>query len=334
MKDILHHLFKYKTLSKQEAEEVLIQITEGEYNEAQIIAFLTVFQMRSITVDELIGFRNALLRMCISIDLSDYNCIDLCGTGGDTKNTFNISTLASFIVAGAGEMVSKHGNYSVSSFCGSSNVMEHLGYEFKNTEKELKEDLDRAGICFLHAPRFNPAMKNVASIRRNLGIRTFFNMLGPLVNPSQPKNQIAGVYDLELARLYQYVLQETDTRFTVIHNMDGYDEIALTDKVKLISNEREEILSPHDLGFQPLAPEELYGGQSVKEAAKLFLDILMGKGSEAQNSVCIANAGTAIHCLHPEISREEAMYRAQVSLESGKALNSLNRLIQTKVQYL
>lgn len=331
MKNILHHLFEYKTLTKQEAENVLIQITEGEYNEAQTIAFLTVFQMRSITVDELSGFRNALLKMGISIDLSAYNCIDLCGTGGDTKNTFNISTLASFIVAGAGEMVSKHGNYSVSSFCGSSNVIEYLGYQFKDTESELKEDLERSGICFLHAPRFNPAMKNVASVRKNLGIRTFFNMLGPLVNPSQPKNQIMGVYSLELARLYQYVLQETETRFSILHNIDGYDEIALTDKVKIISNEREEILSPHDLGFRTLAPEELYGGQSVKEAAELFVNILKGKGSEAQNSVSIANAGIAIHCLHPEISREDAMDRARVSLESGKALNALNKLVHTEV---
>ncbi len=331
MKNILHHLFEYKTLTKKEAEEVLIQITEGEYKEAQIIAFLTVFQMRSITVDELSGFRSALLKMGISVDLSDYNCIDLCGTGGDTKNTFNISTLASFIVAGSGEMVSKHGNYSVSSFCGSSNVIEYLGYEFKDKESELKEDLERSGICFLHAPRFNPAMKNIASIRRNLGIRTFFNMLGPLVNPSQPKNQIVGVYDLELARLYQYVLQESDTRYTVIHNIDGYDEIALTDKVKLISNEREEILSPQDLGFNLLTPEDLYGGQSVEEAAKLFVNILKGKGSEAQNSVCIANAGVAIHCLHPEISREDALDRAKVSLKSGQALKALNRLVQTEV---
>lgn len=331
MKNILHHLFEYKTLTKQEAEEILIQITEGEYKEAQIIAFLTVFQMRSITVDELSGFRNALLKMGIPIDLSAYNCIDLCGTGGDTKNTFNISTLASFIVAGSGEMVSKHGNYSVSSFCGSSNVIEHLGYQFKDKESELKEDLERSGICFLHAPRFNPAMKNIASIRRNLGIRTFFNMLGPLVNPARPKNQIVGVYDLELARLYQYVLQETDTHYTVIHNIDGYDEIALTDKVKLISNEREEILSPQDLGFKLLAPEDLYGGQSVEEAAKLFVKILKGKGSEAQNSVCIANAGIAIHCLHPEISRDDAMDRARVSLESGQALDALNKLVQKEV---
>ncbi|MGZ2368519.1 anthranilate phosphoribosyltransferase [Ancylomarina sp. YFZ004] len=328
MKNILHHLFEYKTLTKQEAEEVLIQITEGEYNEAQIIAFLTVFQMRSISVDELSGFRSALLKMGIPVDLSDYNCIDLCGTGGDTKNTFNISTLASFIVAGSGDMVSKHGNYSVSSFCGSSNVIEYLGYEFKDTESELKEDLERSGICFLHAPHFNPAMKNIASIRRNLGIRTFFNMLGPLVNPSQPKNQIVGVYSLELARLYQYVLQETETRYSILHNIDGYDEIALTDKVKIISNEREEILSPHDLGFRTLAPEELYGGESVKEAADLFVNILKGKGSDAQNSVSIANAGIAIHCLHPEISREDAIDRARVSLESGKALMALNKLVK------
>ncbi|RZT96558.1 anthranilate phosphoribosyltransferase [Ancylomarina subtilis] len=334
MKNLLHYLFKYKTLTKQEAEEVLIHITKGKYNEAQIIAFLTVFQMRSITVEELTGFRNALLKMAIPVDLSDYNCIDLCGTGGDTKNTFNISTLASFIVAGAGEMVCKHGNYSVSSFCGSSNVIEYLGYEFKNTEEELKTDLERSGICFLHAPRFNPAMKNVASIRKDLGIRTFFNMLGPLVNPAQPKNQIVGVYDLELARLYQYLLQETNSNYTIIHNIDGYDEIALTDKVKLISNKREEILSPHDLGFKTLTPQELYGGQSVEEAAKLFVNILKGKGSEAQNTVCIANAGIAIHCMHPELSRDDAMDRARVSLESGKALASLKRLLKTEVQYL
>ena len=327
MKNILHHLFEYKALTKQEAESVLIQITKGEFNEAQIIAFLTVFQMRTITVDELSGFRSALLKMGIPVDLSDYNCIDLCGTGGDSKNTFNISTLSSFIVAGAGEMVSKHGNYSVSSFCGSSNVIEYLGYEFKDKESDLKDDLERSGICFLHAPRFNPAMKNIASVRKNLGIRTFFNMLGPLVNPSQPKNQIVGVYSLELARLYQYVLQETETRFSILHNIDGYDEIALTDKVKIISNDREEILSPHDLGFRTLAPEELYGGETVKEAADLFVNILKGKGTEAQNSVCIANAGTAIHCIHPEISREEAFDRAKVSLESGKALLSLNKLV-------
>jgi len=327
MKNILHHLFEYKALTKQEAESVLIQITKGEFNEAQIIAFLTVFQMRTITVDELSGFRSALLKMGIPVNLSDYNCIDLCGTGGDSKNTFNISTLSSFIVAGAGEMVSKHGNYSVSSFCGSSNVIEYLGYEFKDKESDLKDDLERSGICFLHAPRFNPAMKNIASVRKNLGIRTFFNMLGPLVNPSQPKNQIVGVYSLELARLYQYVLQETETRFSILHNIDGYDEIALTDKVKIISNDREEILSPHDLGFRTLAPEELYGGETVKEAADLFVNILKGKGSEAQNSVCIANAGTAIHCIHPEISREEAFDRAKVSLESGKALLSLNKLV-------
>jgi len=327
MKNILHHLFEYKALTKQEAESVLIQITKGEFNEAQIIAFLTVFQMRTITVDELSGFRSALLKMGIPVNLSDYNCIDLCGTGGDSKNTFNISTLSSFIVAGAGEMVSKHGNYSVSSFCGSSNVIEYLGYEFKDKESDLKDDLERSGICFLHAPRFNPAMKNIASVRKNLGIRTFFNMLGPLVNPSQPKNQIVGVYSLELARLYQYVLQETETRFSILHNIDGYDEIALTDKVKIISNDREEILSPHDLGFRTLAPEELYGGETVKEAADLFVNILKGKGTEAQNSVCIANAGTAIHCIHPEISREEAFDRAKVSLESGKALLSLNKLV-------
>ncbi|MFA8436176.1 MAG: anthranilate phosphoribosyltransferase [Marinifilaceae bacterium] len=327
MKNILHHLFEHKTLTAGEAEEVLVRIATGNYNEAQITAFLTVFRMRSITVEELKGFRNALLRLCTPVDLSEYNGIDLCGTGGDGKNTFNISTLASFLVAGAGEKVTKHGNYGVSSFCGSSNVMESFGYRFKRTELELKEDLDKAGICFLHAPLFNSAMKNVAPIRRDLGVRTFFNMLGPLVNPSCPRHQIVGVFDLELARLYQYLLQETDTRFTVIHSIDGYDEVSLTDKVKLVGNSMEELVEPRQLGFENLKPEDLYGGTTVEEAAKLFVKILKREGTEAQNSVVIANAGLAIHCIHPEISRAEAMDRAKESLESGSAYHVLNTLI-------
>ncbi|RUT79969.1 anthranilate phosphoribosyltransferase [Ancylomarina longa] len=326
MKNILHHLFEHKTLKREEAKEVLIQITKGEFNEFQITSFLTVFMMRSITVEELTGFREALLELCIPVDLSEYKGVDLCGTGGDGKNTFNISTLASFVVAGAGEMVTKHGNYGVSSFCGSSNVIEYLGYQFKNSEEDLKRDLDKAGICFLHAPLFNPAMKNIAPIRRDLGVRTFFNMLGPLVNPSRPGHQIVGVFDLELARLYQYLLQQTDSRYTIIHGIDGYDEVSLTDKVKLIGNGKEELLEPEDLGFRKLKPEELYGGETVKEAAKIFVEILNKQGTEAQNAVVIRNAGLAIHCLHPEISREEAISKAEEALLSGKAYEVLKKL--------
>lgn len=326
MKNILQHLFEHKSLKKDEAREVLIQITKGEFNEFQITSFLTVFMMRSITVDELTGFREALLELGIPVDLSEYNGVDLCGTGGDGKNTFNISTLASFVVAGAGEMVTKHGNYGVSSFCGSSNVIEHLGYEFKSKEEDLKRDLDRAGICFLHAPLFNPAMKNIAPIRRDLGVRTFFNMLGPLVNPSRPKHQIVGVFDLELARLYQYLLQQTDSKYTIIHGIDGYDEVSLTDKVKLIGNGMEELLEPEDFGHRKLNPTELYGGESVAQAAKIFTSILKGEGTDAQNAVVTRNAGLAIHCLHPEISRGDAIERAAESLESGKAYVVLKKL--------
>jgi len=326
MKNILQHLFEHKTLKREEAKEVLIQIAQGEFNEFQTTSFLTVFMMRSITVDQLTGFREALLELCIPVDLSEYNGVDLCGTGGDGKNTFNISTLASFVVAGAGEMVTKHGNYGVSSFCGSSNVIEYLGYQFKSKEEDLKRDLDKSGICFLHAPLFNPAMKNIAPIRRDLGVRTFFNMLGPLVNPSKPKHQIVGVFDLELARLYQYLLQKTDSKYTIIHGIDGYDEVSLTDKVKLIGNGMEELLEPEDLGKRKLQPEELYGGETVAEAAKIFTDILKGNGSEAQNAVVTRNAGLAIHCLHPEISREDAIDRAVESLDSGSAYQVLKNL--------
>ncbi|PXY02391.1 anthranilate phosphoribosyltransferase [Marinifilum breve] len=326
MRNILQHLFEHKSLKREEAKEVLIQITKGEFNEFQITSFLTVFMMRSITVEELTGFREALLELGIPVDLSEYNGVDLCGTGGDGKNTFNISTLASFVVAGAGEMVTKHGNYGVSSLSGSSNVMEELGYQFKSKEEDLKRDLGKAGICFLHAPIFNPAMKNIAPIRRNLGVRTFFNMLGPLVNPSRPKHQIVGVFDLELARLYQYLLQQTDSKYTIIHGIDGYDEVSLTDKVKLIGNGMEELLEPEDLGYRKLDPTELHGGESVAQAAKIFTDILKGEGTDAQNAVVTRNAGLAIHCLHPEISRGDAMARATESLESGKAYEVLKKL--------
>lgn len=326
MKNILQHLFEHKSLKQEEAKEVLIQITKGEFNEFQITSFLTVFMMRSITVEELTGFREALLELGIPVDLSEYNGVDLCGTGGDGKNTFNISTLASFVVAGAGEMVTKHGNYGVSSLSGSSNVMEELGYQFKSNVEDLKRDLDKAGICFLHAPLFNPAMKNIAPIRRNLGVRTFFNMLGPLVNPSRPKHQIVGVFDLELARLYQYLLQQTDSKYTIIHGVDGYDEVSLTDKVKLIGNGMEELLEPEELGYRKLDPSELYGGESVAQAAKIFTDILKGEGTDAQNAVVTRNAGLAIHCLHPEISRGDAIARAVESLESGKAYEVLKKL--------
>jgi len=291
MKEVLNQLFEYKSLEKETAKEILKNLALGKYNQSQVAAFLTVYLMRSITVEELEGFRDAMLELCVRVDIPEYDAIDLCGTGGDGKNTFNISTLSSFIVAGAGQNVAKHGNNSVSSVSGSSNLMTHFGYEFTNDVSKLRQSLDECGLCFLHAPLFHPAMKNVAPIRRDLGVKTFFNMLGPMVNPSFPKKQLVGVFSLELARLYGYLYQKTDKHFVILHSLDGYDEISLTGGFKKISNGNESILNPSDLGFETIKQEQIYGGETVDGSAKIFETILKGDGTTAQNSVVIANCG-------------------------------------------
>lgn len=268
MKTILNRLIQHETLGKEEAKTVLKNISEGSYNTTQIASFLTVYMMRSITVEELAGFREALLELCLPIDLSDYNTIDLCGTGGDGKNTFNISTLASFVAAGAGIQVAKHGNYGVSSISGSSNVMETLGIKFSNEEVFLKKSIEEAGICILHAPLFHPAMKNVAAIRKELAVKTFFNVLGPMVNPSTPKHQLVGVFSLELARMYAYLYQNTEINFTILHSLDGYDEISLTGNTKIISKNYEQILKPEDLQLKKLQENEIQGGTTIEKSAK------------------------------------------------------------------
>lgn len=329
MKSILNRLFEHNTLSRQEARDILTNIAKGgHYNPSQVAAFLTVFQMRSITVEELGGFREAMLELCIHVDLKDYDPIDLCGTGGDGKDTFNISTLASFVTAGAGVSVAKHGNYGVSSVSGSSNVIEYLGGKFSNDYDRLRKQMDEANICFLHAPLFHPAMKNVAPIRRELGVKTFFNMLGPMVNPAFPNNQLVGVFSLELARLYGYLYQKTEKQFVILHALDGYDEISLTGNTKCLTNRGEEMLSPGDLGFEQLTQEQLFGGETVEEAADIFEKVLKNEGTVPQNSVVLANAGMAIHCARPEISREDALATAKESLESGKALNAFRKFIE------
>ncbi len=327
MKEILNHLFDYKTLSQSEAQEVLKKIASGKYNDTQIAVFLAVFQMRAITLEELIGFRQALKDLAIKVNLSDFETIDLCGTGGDGKNTFNISTLTSFVVAGTGAKVAKHGNYGVSSTCGSSNVLEHFGYKFSNNEGQLKKELEQAGICFLHAPLFNPAMKLVAPVRKQLGLKTFFNILGPMINPSSPQNQLVGVYNLELARMYGYVYQTTNTSYTILHNLDGYDEISLTAPFKMISRNREEILDARDLGLQNLLPEDIKGGKDVHESSEIFQSILRGNGSEAQENVVCANAAAALKILHPDKNLIDSVETARESLRSGKALNCFVKLI-------
>ncbi len=327
MKKILNQLFEHQTLTRENSKEVLIKIAKGKYNASQIAAFLTVFQLRNITLEELQGFRDALLELCIPVNLSDYNLIDLCGTGGDNKDTFNISTLASFVVAGTGQKVAKHGNYGVSSTCGSSNILEHFGYEFSNDQDKLKRELDKSGICFLHAPMFNPAMKNIAPIRKELAIKTFFNMLGPMVNPASPQNQLVGVFNLELARIYNYIYQESGKNFAIVHSLDGYDEISLTGEFKVQSMEEDTILLPEDIGFKKVIPRDLKGGASVKESADIFTSILNGKGTETQNNVVVANAGVALKCVHSDLPLKECFAKAQDSLLGGKALLSFKNLL-------
>jgi len=327
MKEILNQLIEYKSLDKQTAKEILINLAQGKYNQSQVAAFLTVYLMRSITVEELEGFRDAMLELCVPVEIPEYDAIDLCGTGGDGKNTFNISTLSSFIVAGAGQNVAKHGNNGVSSVSGSSNLMAHFGYEFSNDIGKLRKSLDECGLCFLHAPLFHPAMKNVAPIRRDLGVKTFFNMLGPMVNPSFPKKQLVGVFSLELARLYGYLYQKTDKHFVILHALDGYDEISLTGAFKKITNEKEEIVNPEEIGLETIQPQAIFGGDTVEESARIFENILKGEGTKAQNEVVIANAAMAIQC-GKGVSTEDALGMARESLESGKALRTFRKILE------
>ena len=326
MKKILQHLFEYKSLSTEQAKEVLLNISKGMYNESEIASFITVYLMRSITIDELKGFQNALLDLCIKIDLGQPDLIDIVGTGGDGKDTFNISTLSCFIVAGTGNKVAKHGNYGASSISGSSNVMEQLGYKFKNDTAVLKREIEESNICFLHAPLFHPALKVVGPIRKNLGIRTFFNMLGPMVNPAFPKHQLVGVYNLEMARVYNYLLQQTDKNFTIIHSLDGYDEISLTGDTKVITNAGEKVMTAENLGKRTVKAKDIHGGNSVEEAAKIFMTILKGEGTWSQNAVVLANSAMALQCTGKYASYEECYQLAVDSLESGKALQVLEKL--------
>ncbi|WP_217604965.1 anthranilate phosphoribosyltransferase [Chitinophaga sp. GbtcB8] len=327
MKKILNYLFEHKTFTREAAKDILISISKGMYNESELAAFMTVFLMRSITINELLGFRDALLELCIPVKLDDYDVLDIVGTGGDAKNTFNISTLSCFIVAGAGAKVAKHGNYGVSSISGASNLMETAGYKFKNDEAKLRAEIEEAGVCFLHAPLFHPALKNVAGIRRQLGIRTFFNMLGPLVNPAFAKHQLIGVYSLEMARVYNYLFQQTDKQYAIVHSMDGYDEISLTADARIITNKGEQDWTPEQLGRRRVHPEDIYGGNSVEDAAKIFMKILKGEGSWAQNSVVLANSAMGLYCMGKYADYTDCFQAAVTSLESGAAHNAFKKLI-------
>ncbi len=327
MKKTLTYLFEHNTLSREEAKKIMLGIGEGKYNETEISALITVYLMRSITIEELQGFRDGLLQMAIPLNLEADDLTDIVGTGGDGKNTFNISTLSCFIVAGAGKKVAKHGNYGSSSVSGSSNVMECLGYQFKNNAQALQNELDRSNICFLHAPVFHPALKQVASLRKNLGMRSFFNMLGPLVNPANPNRQLVGVYNQEMGRNYTYLLQNEKTDFCIVHSFDGYDEISLTGDARVITNKGEKVWSAVELGKRTVSPADIFGGNTIEEASNIFLKILKGEGSWAQNAVVLANAALALNLGKPEQEYETAYQQAVESLESGKAYTTLKNLI-------
>lgn len=327
MKKILNHLFEYKSLGRAQARELMIQIAEGKFSDAEIASFITVYLMRSITIEELQGFKDALTELALPLHLDEYELLDIVGTGGDGKNTFNISTLSSFIVAGAGHKVAKHGNYGATSVSGSSNVMEQLGYRFTTNQVTLAGQLDKANICFLHAPLFHPALKVVAGVRKSLGVRTFFNMLGPLVNPARPYAQLVGVYNAEMGRIYNYMFQQSGINFTIVNSLDGYDEISLTSDAKIITANGESIRSAMQLGKRMVNAADIYGGHTAEEAAAVFLKIIKGQGTWAQNAVVIANAAMALSCTGKFGDYEDCYQAAVESLESGKAYHCFTTLI-------
>lgn len=329
MKEILNELIEHRSLSKETAKKVLVDLTSGKFNPSQTAAFMTVYMMRSITVDELQGFRDAMLEQCLRVEF-EQPVMDVCGTGGDGKNTFNLSTLSSFVVAAAGQPVAKHGNYGVSSACGSSNVMEYFGYKFTNDIEALKKSLGQANICFMHAPLFHPAMKNVAPIRRDLGVKTFFNMLGPMVNPSFPTRQLVGVFSLELARQYGYLYQNTQKDFLILHSVDGFDEVSLTGPIKIFYNGGEKMITPMDMQLPQLEYNDIRGGQSVEESAKIFMSVLEGKGTDEQNHAVIANAAMALYAANRAGGLPAAVEKARESLISGNALGTFKKLIESQ----
>lgn len=328
MKDTLNHLFAGNTLTKDEAHQTLVGIAEGQFSDAEIASFLTVFRMRRIKAEELSGFRQALLELCVAIDLSEFNTIDIVGTGGDGKNTFNISTLSAFVLAGAGIKVTKHGNYGLSSVSGSSNMFEYFGYQFSNNSDKLRREVEEAGICFFHAPLFHPAMKSVGPVRRALKVKTLFNMMGPIINPSFPKNQLVGVYDLEVMDLYHEVFKESGQNYLIVNSLDGYDEISLTGDARFVSNLTEDNLSPEDFGFKAISQIELYGGETVEAAATIFKRVLEGSGTQAQQNVVIANTALGIQCVYPEKTLLDCVAEARESLESKRALGAFRKLIE------
>lgn len=328
MKELLNRLFEHQYLSLEEAKNLMYGIASDKMNEAQTASVLTAFLMRNISIDELLGFRDALLEMAKPVDLSAFEPIDIVGTGGDGKNTFNISTAASFVVAGAGYFVAKHGNYGATSISGASNVLEHLGARFTNDNDSLKRSIEECGVAYLHAPLFNDAMKKVAPIRKELGVRTVFNMIGPLVNPAKPSYQLLGVYNLPLLRMYQYTFQNSSNPYAIVHSLDGYDEISLTDSFKVASTQGENLFTPESFGLPKNRQEQLHGGDSIAEAANLFINVLKGNAEQSQINAVLINAAFAINLKESDKSIEQCIAIAQESVSSGKAYQALTKFLK------
>lgn len=328
MKALLSQLYAREPLSRQTAYETLSRIGNGEASEPAMAAVISAVNMRPAVLSEIQGFRDAMLELARPVDIGGRETIDIVGTGGDGKNTFNISTLSSVVVAGAGYAVTKHGSYGVSSNVGSSDVLTALGYEFTNDGDTLLRQLDTAGICFFHAPLFHPAMKNVIPVRKALMVRTFFNLLGPLINPAQPKYQVFGTYSLEVSRIYDYILQEeTDRIYNIVHALDGYDEVSLTTGASVRNRDRQQVLSAADFGLEAVTPESLHGGSTAEEGRAIFRAVLEGSSTREQRAAVCANAGLAIHTIHPERSLPDCVAEAGESLDSGRALGVLKKLV-------
>ena len=327
MKFYLTKLFDQQTLTQAEAYAAMRQLGEGGAKPAETAALLAVFRMRPLTVAELAGFRQALLELSRDPGLETRDVLDIVGTGGDGKDTFNISTLAAFVVAGAGVPVAKHGNFGASSVCGSSNVLAHFGYDFEAGPDRLRRQLERANICFLHAPVYHPALRHAGPVRRELGLPTFFNLLGPLVNPARPRQQVLGVFSQELQRVYHYLLQPTGTRYAVVHALDGYDELSLTASVKVLTSTGEQLLTPIDLGFTQLLASDLNGGTTVAESATIFSNVLHGCATVAQRTVVLANAALALQVAQINTAWPDAVAQAIASLDSGAARRAFEAML-------
>lgn len=328
MRQVLNKLFAHQYLTRDEAKQILTRMATGEFNESQIASFMTVFLMRSITIEEFWGFADAMIEQRVNIDqLSVYNPIDIVGTGGDGKNTFNISTLACFVVAAAGYKVAKHGNYGASSISGASTVMEQYGVNFTNDLGKLERSLADTNIVFLHAPLFNNAMKVVAPVRKALSVRSFFNMLGPVVNPIRPKRTVLGVFNLRMARMYHYTYQQTDVDYSIVHSMDGYDEVSLTDTFKVINRFGEKLFTPEELTFKRCAQDELSGGDTPRDAAQIFGNIINDRATDAQKNAVIVNAAIGIHTIHPEKVMNDCIAEAREAIESGKVKETFKQFL-------